>query len=208
MEIELEQRVSRSSLHAGNDHSGCVISGGDCHESHLQLSHEDAEESIHIEQQPLHPADTGLHAYLFLASGFILEALIWGFAFTFGVFQEYYTTHAPFSSHPSNIAIIGTCSMGVIYILSPIVFGLLLSFPKLKRYSSTFGLCIMAPALIISSFANTATDLLITQGIAYAIGASFAYAPLILFMEEWFVKRRGFAFGVMWVCNCYLPISL
>lgn len=91
--------------------------------------------------------------------------------------------------------------MGIIYILSPLVFGLLLSFPKLKRYSSAFGLCVMVPALLGSSFANTTTQLLVTQGIAYAIGAGFAYAPLILFMEEWFVKRRGFAFGIMWVCT-------
>lgn len=94
--------------------------------------------------------------------------------------------------------------MGIIYILSPLVFGLLLGFPKLKRYSSAFGLCVMVPALLGSSFANTATQLLVTQGIAYAIGASFAYAPLILFMEEWFVKRRGFAFGIMWVCTSNL----
>lgn len=153
-----------------------------------------------IEQQSLHPADTGLHAYLFLLSSFILEALIWGFAFTFGIFQQYYSTHPPFNKDVSNIAVIGTCSMGIIYILSPLVFGLLLGFPKLKRYSSAFGLCVMVPALLGSSFANTTTQLLVSQGIAYAIGASFAYAPLILFMEEWFVKRRGFAFGIMWVC--------
>lgn len=27
-----------------------------------------------------------------------------------------------------------------------------------------------------------------------------AYAPTILFVDEWFVRRKGFAFGVMWVC--------
>jgi hypothetical protein len=26
-----------------------------------------------------------------------------------------------------------------------------------------------------------------------------------LFMEEWFVKRRGFAFGIMWVCISIPP---
>jgi hypothetical protein len=33
-----------------------------------------------------------------------------GFAFAFGVFEEYYSTHEPFAgSH--NIAVIGTCAM-------------------------------------------------------------------------------------------------
>jgi hypothetical protein len=196
MEYELDHhRSSGQSSHAGTDSSN---------------NDNGSNETITgIEQQSLHPADTGLHAYLFLLSSFILEALIWGFAFTFGIFQQYYSTHPPFNKDVSNIAVIGTCSMGIIYILSPLVFGLLLGFPNLKRYSSAFGLCVMVPALLGSSFANTTTQLLVTQGIAYAIGASFAYAPLILFMEEWFVKRRGFAFGIMWVCipPLYLPPS-
>jgi hypothetical protein len=31
-----------------------------------------------------------------------------GFPFSFGIFQEYYTTHEPFSPEPLGIAIIGT----------------------------------------------------------------------------------------------------
>ncbi|KUL90590.1 hypothetical protein ZTR_00350 [Talaromyces verruculosus] len=199
MEYELDHhRSSGQSSHVGNDSSN---------------NDNGSNETITgIEQQSLHPADSGLHAYLFLLSSFILEALIWGFAFTFGIFQQYYSTHPPFNKDVSNIAVIGTCSMGIIYILSPLVFGLLLGFPKLKRYSSAFGLCVMVPALLGSSFANTTTQLLVSQGIAYAIGASFAYAPLILFMEEWFVKRRGFAFGIMWagtgVSGVVLPLLM
>jgi hypothetical protein len=82
----------------------------------------------------LPPADGGKDALLFLAAGFVVEALVWGqcnvfhseinsrspaialssanvlagFPFSFGVFQEYYTTHEPFSDEPSGIAIIGT----------------------------------------------------------------------------------------------------
>lgn len=31
-----------------------------------------------------------------------------GFPFSFGVFQEYYSTHEPFSADPKGIAVIGT----------------------------------------------------------------------------------------------------
>ena len=34
-----------------------------------------------------------------------------GFPFSFGVFQEYYTTHAPFSKAPAGITIVGTSAM-------------------------------------------------------------------------------------------------
>jgi hypothetical protein len=54
-------------------------------------------------------ADGGKDAWLFLASCFTLEALIWGFPFTFGIFQDYYSNHSPFQEQ-ANIAVIGTCA--------------------------------------------------------------------------------------------------
>ncbi|KAF7557281.1 hypothetical protein G7Z17_g778 [Cylindrodendrum hubeiense] len=98
--------------------------------------------------------DGGKDAWLFLAACFTIEALTWGFPFAFGVFQDYYSTHEPFSGS-SQIAVIGTCAM------------------------------------------NT-THLIVTQGVVYAIGGSISYCPCILYMDEWFVKRKGFAYGIMW----------
>lgn len=54
--------------------------------------------------------DGGKDAWLFLAACFMIEALIWGFSFAYGIFQDYYSTHEPFQGS-SNIAIIGTCTM-------------------------------------------------------------------------------------------------
>jgi len=55
-------------------------------------------------------ADGGKDAWLFLAACFTLEALIWGFPFTFGIFQDYYSKEPLFKDSP-NIALIGTCAM-------------------------------------------------------------------------------------------------
>jgi hypothetical protein len=54
------------------------------------------------------PADRGKAAYLFLLACFTVEGLVWGFAFTFGIFQEYYSKAFP---GQANIAVIGTCCM-------------------------------------------------------------------------------------------------
>jgi hypothetical protein len=105
--------------------------GGDIQDGGTQQRHE--EQNHHEFSLP--PADRGKGAILFLAAGFVVEALVWGqflffppsgksnrghamsqrctdlfagFPFSFGVFQEYYTTHEPFASEPSGIAIIGT----------------------------------------------------------------------------------------------------
>lgn len=59
----------------------------------------------------------------------------------------------------------------------------------------------MCCALAFSSFATTTTELIVSQGIAYGIGASIAYAPTIIFLDDWFVRRKGLAFGIMWVSS-------
>lgn len=58
----------------------------------------------------LPPVDGGRDAWLFLAASFMIEGLVWGFSFSFGIFQEYYSTHEPFAGQ-SNIALTGTCVM-------------------------------------------------------------------------------------------------
>ncbi|KAJ9318680.1 hypothetical protein DTO271D3_1342 [Paecilomyces variotii] len=102
--------------------------------------------------------------------------------------------------------------LGIIYILSPFVFALLLAVPRLKLWATPLGFLIMCLALALSSFSTTTTHLLVSQGIAYAIGASLAYSPSILFIEEWFVNRRGLAYGIQWagtsVSGVVLPIFL
>ncbi|MCJ1411932.1 hypothetical protein MMC19_006024 [Ptychographa xylographoides] len=63
--------------------------------------------------------------------------------------------------------------------------------------STVVGLAILAISLIGSSFATTAWQLILTQGILYAIGGSLLYLPTIMYLDEWFVRRKGLALGVM-----------
>ncbi|KAL8836820.1 MAG: hypothetical protein Q9205_004448 [Flavoplaca limonia] len=153
--------------------------------------------SSSLDESTLPPVDGGKDAWLFLAACFVVEALVWGFPFSYGVFQEYYSTHEPFQGS-GNIAVIGTCAMGIMYLDLPIVFGLLRRWPKYQRLSTTGGLITMCLALGMSSLSNNTTHLIITQGVFYAIGGSFAYSPCILFIDEWFNKRKGLAYGIMW----------
>ncbi|KAF4536166.1 MFS transporter [Lasiodiplodia theobromae] len=162
-------------------------------------------------ESQLPPVDSGKDAYMFLAACFALDALVWGFALTFGVFQDYYSTHEPFIGE-KNVAVIGTMAMGIMYLDMPIVFAILQSFPRFKRYSTTIGLVVMCLSLSLSSFARTTMQLILSQGIGYALGGSFAYSPTILYMDEWFVKRKGLAFGIMWagagLSGVILPITM
>ncbi|OHE95657.1 major facilitator superfamily transporter [Colletotrichum orchidophilum] len=145
----------------------------------------------------LPPVDGGKQAWLFLAACFAVEMLVWGFPFAFGVFQNYYSTNPPFAGQP-NIAVIGTCAMGIMYLGGPIQIALLRLYPRQSRYAPILGLLIMCFALAMSSFSTTVTHLIVTQGVFYAVGGSITYMPCILYIDQWFVRRKGFAYGIMW----------
>ncbi|OJJ50001.1 hypothetical protein ASPZODRAFT_59389 [Penicilliopsis zonata CBS 506.65] len=147
--------------------------------------------------QELPPMDGGMDAWLFLAACFVMEALVWGFAFTYGVFQAYYSEIEEFKNS-GNIAVVGTCAMGIMYLDLPLVFAAYRQWPKYQRLGCGVGVLLMCFALGLSSLSTTVPQLIITQGIFYALGGSIAYSPCILLMEDWFDKRKGLAFGVMW----------
>jgi len=39
--------------------------------------------------------------------------------------------------------------------------------------------------------------LIATQGFLYGFGTMLLYAPIYIFLNEWFQKRRGLAMGLM-----------
>lgn len=120
-----------------------------------------------------------------------------GFPFSFGTFQSYYSRHPSFGSS-SGVAAIGTTCSGIMYLSAPVVFTFLESFPKYRTIASIIGLGLCVVALLGASFANTVAELIATQGVIYAIGGALLYSPAILYLDQWFVRRKGFAYGIMW----------
>ncbi|KAH8907614.1 putative MFS monocarboxylate transporter [Coniochaeta sp. PMI_546] len=143
-------------------------------------------------------ADGGRDAWLVLASCFVLEATVWGFPLASGVFQQFYTTHDFSDDDLSSIAAIGTTSTGIMYFAAPVVYGVLRKFPHYRKACSVVGYIILLAGLICASFAQNVPQLLATQGVLYAIGGSIHYFPAFLYLDEWFIQRRGLAYGTVW----------
>nr|POF01324.1 putative transporter mch4 [Quercus suber] len=149
-------------------------------------------------QHALPPADQGHQAWLCLTGCFVANVLVWGFAFSFGVLQEYYTTHEPFAAHPTGIPAVGTTATGLGYLTMPIYFLTFQKFPRWRRWSCFVSLPLIAVALVGASFANTVPQLLFCQGILYALAGNALITPTITYLDEWFVRRKGLAIGIMW----------
>ncbi|KAK5991448.1 MFS-type transporter pynF-like protein [Cladobotryum mycophilum] len=109
----------------------------------------------------------------------------------------------------SNIAIVGTCALGVMYFGLPVVIGVQRLSPTFSKWSPIIGVIVSSLSVIASSFSQSVAHLIITQGVFYAIGATILYCPCIIYLSDWFQKRKGFAYGVMLsgtgLGGCVLP---
>ncbi|EME43422.1 hypothetical protein DOTSEDRAFT_25367 [Dothistroma septosporum NZE10] len=149
-----------------------------------------------IQYHSLPSTDEGYRAWLALFGSFLSNALIWGFALSFGVMQEYYASHEPFASDPGGIAAIGTTCTGLMYLTMPVYLVAFQRYPRVRQIALYASLPMVTVALIGASFAESVPQLLVTQGILYAVAGNALVMPSINYINEWFVRKKGLAMGV------------
>ncbi|KAL8627062.1 hypothetical protein Q9189_007230 [Teloschistes chrysophthalmus] len=147
------------------------------------------------EDQNLPPIDGGPAAWRFIFGAFMMEAFQWGFALNYGVFQNYYFKHQPFQGNKS-LSIVGTVATGGFFLGAPVVIPFIKFFPGCRRPMVWIGWALSVLSLIAASFATTLGVLIATQGVIYTVGITILYWPVMSMMSEWFVKKRGLAFGI------------
>jgi MFS family permease len=179
-----------------------------------------AQPSIHEEsgedRESLVPAlpkpDRGPAAWKFLFGIFTIEAVLWGmgalftkgkdsltlsgFPLSYGVFQDYYSKQPEFEGD-SNLAVIGTVSTSIYFLGAPIATPLVKRFQRWQRHMITAGWAGCVLSLVAASFMKSVNGLIVTQGVLYGTSFILLYFPLLIMLNEWFVQRRGVAYGVM-----------
>jgi MFS family permease len=84
------------------------------------------------------------------------------------------------------------------YCAAPLLFALYSRYPQFCQKSTFIGLPIVVVAIVFSSYATSVWNLILTQGVLYAVGGGLLYYPVFIFIDEWFIRRKSFAYGVMW----------
>ncbi|EPQ51107.1 MFS general substrate transporter [Gloeophyllum trabeum ATCC 11539] len=148
----------------------------------------------------LAPIDNGFGAWSFLVAAFFVEAIVWGFPNSFGVFLASYLNDPRYAlqkDSSSLLPLVGTLSSGIMYCSGPVIHTLTGRRPYFRRPLLWFGTFLCWASLFGASYATKVNQLVVLQGVLYAVGGSFLYHPCISYMSEWFVARRGLANGVM-----------
>lgn len=115
----------------------------------------------------------------------------------YGVFQNYYTKVPEFQGSEASIAYIGTLAQGLYYLGAPFSAMATKRFPKYHRQQIWIGwpMCILG--LLTASFATSVPGLIATQGLLYGLGFVILTYPIVSMINEWWVRRKGMAFGLI-----------
>ncbi|KAF5337663.1 hypothetical protein D9758_013025 [Tetrapyrgos nigripes] len=97
----------------------------------------------------------------------------------------------------SLLALVGSLSNGILYLSSPILLPVMNTFPQMKTRVMILGYVICVAGLIGAAYARTAGELIVTQGVLYAVGGSLLYFPMMSYMFEWFHVKLGLANGIL-----------
>ncbi|KAL8638176.1 MAG: hypothetical protein Q9228_004643 [Teloschistes exilis] len=145
-------------------------------------------------ESQLEQVDGGVVAWRNLIAAFMFEALLWGFPISFGVFQNHYSQLPQFKGNP-HVTLVGTMASGIPYLGAPFMAAFVRRYQRYRYTIIWVGwpLCILG--LIAGSFADSVGALIVTQGVMYGSGFLILYWPILSVVNEWWITRRGMAFG-------------
>jgi MFS family permease len=144
----------------------------------------------------LPPIDSGPSAWRLLLAAFIFEALLWGFPLSFGVFQAHYS-QIPAFRNSAYISAIGTTASGISYLGAPFATPLIRRWSQYRTHMILVGWPVCIAGLVAGSYADSLGTLLLTQGVMYGVGFVVFYYPILSMVDEFWVRRRGMAYGLL-----------
>jgi MFS family permease len=93
---------------------------------------------------------------------------------------------------------IGVLSSGVPFMGAPFMTCMCKTYPQInRRYYVLLGWAICVASLVGASFSKSLLPLIMTQGLLYGVGVFIMDGPVLLILNTWFFKRRGFAYGIL-----------
>jgi len=133
--------------------------------------------------------DGGFHAWAQVVSGHLVVALTWGYASSFGVFQNYYEDTLRRS--PSEISWIGGFQVFCLLFVS--TFSGRATDAGLAKPMVTVGAVLLVLGTFMTSLATEYWQIFLAQGLCIGTGQGLMWLPSVTLISTYFVRKRVFA---------------
>ncbi|KAJ9475618.1 putative transporter ESBP6 [Pseudozyma hubeiensis] len=150
----------------------------------------------------LPPIDRGPAAWRFLICGFVIWSMVWGIAYSYGSFQDYHehNPQSPFYGQSvTSISAVGTLVIGCQHFIPLLLRGFTSAYPHLHRTMVMVSLVLSALSILIASFSKSIAMLIVFQGVFFGTTSGVLLTPVVLYLGQWFDRRRGFATSVIFM---------
>ncbi|KAG8526685.1 uncharacterized protein KY384_008114 [Bacidia gigantensis] len=178
---------------------------------HESLPTEADGREIHIEEQDASSLDiantrqyeSNRKRACVLIGSTLLQLPIWGFAMSYGVFQEFYSDNWTLKGSRGITGVIGTTQNGVLYLSMPFLFALFTKrWAQRRQTAALCGAALTCVSFLLSSFSMHVWHLVATQGVMAALGCALIFSPTTLSLGEWFnTSNRAVAYGITLSCK-------
>lgn len=128
--------------------------------------------------------------------------MVWGVAYSYGSFQDYHE-HNPsspfYGSSVTSISSVGTLVIGCQHFVPLLLRGFTTTFAHFHQRFVVVSLIVSSVCILITSFSKSITMLIAFQGVLFGTSSGILLTPVVLYLGQWFDKRRGFATGVIFM---------
>lgn len=135
-----------------------------------------------------------------------------GYTLSFGIIQTHIAQNPLFRDSSHLLPVIGTTQTAFAYFGFPLVTSLYRTHPQhgLSILWTGWSFCIAG--LLVASFATHVWHLVLTEGVLLGAGWALCYTPFLAFTNQWFIRRRGMVYGIMFgtagLVSLFLPFLL
>ncbi|ORX40509.1 major facilitator superfamily domain-containing protein [Kockovaella imperatae] len=166
-----------------------------------QLQHAAHNNDQDVEKQPPAPKhgmptfpEGGLFAWMAVAGAWLAIFTTFGYANTFGVFQDYYQFKGYPNQPATNISWVGSVQLFFQFALGAVAGPL---YDKgYFRHLMVVGTVIYVVCLMMTSLCKEFWQTVLAQGIGVGIGIGLIYLPALSILSQFFMKRRATAIGI------------
>ncbi|GJE99056.1 MFS general substrate transporter [Phanerochaete sordida] len=152
----------------------------------------------------LAPVDRGFAAWATLAASCLMGLFVFGFPNSAGVLLAAYLDDPLYTTQKNAttlLPLIGTFNMGILYCGGVLITPSIRCYPRLRKVYTWTGIAVCFLSLLTASFTTDVRMLIASEGLTFGVGAALVYCPLVSYMTEWFVERRGLANGILFAAD-------
>ncbi|BGP51061.1 hypothetical protein JCM10450v2_006987 [Rhodotorula kratochvilovae] len=178
------------------DHSACAQSVSDS--ARIEQFELDIGAEGEADARELPPVDRGRGAWGFVAAAFLLETFLYGFSYSYATILVYFETHDPWQKDSiAALSAVGTTALALQFLFPTFAVLAFRRYPEAVKPSLWVSMVASCGAMLLSSWATKVWQLIVLQGVICGSANAVLFAPVWLYLSEWWVARRGLAFGIV-----------